>query len=89
MNHPKFGATSGSMAAVGLDWVGVETFARKAVKLLQEHGSEFVDMIAAGFRAFRAVTNRDFPAVFLAINEIVVDVNKLATAIREEFGLEG
>lgn len=76
------------MAAVGLDWSGVQAFAEKSIRLLQQHGPEFLDLLDAGFKAFSAITNHNFVAIFTELNRATVDVNKLIAAIKEEFNIE-
>ena len=76
------------MGAVGLDWTGVRAYAEKAIKLIQDHGHEFLDMIDAGFRAFKAITSRDMLGIFAALNDVTVDLQKLIAAIKDEFGIE-
>lgn len=76
-----------AMAAVGLDWSGVKTFAEKSIRLIQDHGAEFLDLIDAGFRAFKAVTSRDFLGIFAAMTDANRDLNAIIAAIKDEFGL--
>lgn len=75
------------MTAVALDWTGVKTYAEKAIKLIQDHGDEFIDMIDAGFRAFKAVTGRDFAGIFTALNDAQRNLQVIIAAIRTEFGI--
>lgn len=84
--HPVTGATP-AMAAVGLNWSGVLTYARKAVTLLQENGDEFIDMIDAGFRAFKALTGKDYVTLFAALNDVNRNARTVIAAIKAEFDL--
>ncbi len=76
-----------TMKAVGLDWSGVRVYAAKSIKLIQDHGDEFLDLIDAGFKAFTAVTGRDFVGVFAAINAAQRDLQAIIAAIKLEFDL--
>jgi hypothetical protein len=76
-----------AMASVGLDFSGVLAFARKAVKLIEDHGDEFLDLIEAGFRAFQAVTGRDFAAILTEMNNVNRDLTAIVAAIRAEFNI--
>lgn len=86
--HSKFGASNPMMTAVGLSWSGVEAFGRKSVKLLQEHGYEFIDLISSGMRAIAAISERDFAKVLFELNQASVNLSRLIAAIKEEFFLE-
>lgn len=81
-------AVPAPMAAVGLDWSGVVAYARGAIRFLQDHGETAIHAVEAGFRAFKAITQRDMMGIFAALSEVTVDVQKLIEAVREEFGLE-
>lgn len=86
----KFSTTApvpATMTAVSLDWSGVKVYAEKSVKLLQDHGAEFIDLIDMGFRAFKAVTARDFVGIFAAINAAQRDIQAIIAAIQAEFGI--
>lgn len=76
------------MAAVGLDWTGVYAFAEQAVQLVQDHGDKFLSLLRNGFKAFQAITGRDFMGIFAALNAASVDLQELIAAIKEEFGIE-
>lgn len=80
------GSPTPMMAAAGLSFGDVEVFARKSVKLLRENGDTFLDMIEGCFKAYRALTGRNFIGVFAAINETHGNVVKLIDAINAEFG---
>lgn len=86
VNNPVTGATP-VMASVGLNFGSVTAFARKAVKLLQEHGDDFLDLVDSGFRAFKAVTGRDYATLFVALNDVNRNAQTIVAAIRAEFGL--
>ena len=75
------------MQSVGLDFTGVLAFARKCVKLIEEHGDEFLDLIESGFRAFQAVTGRDFAAILAEIGNVNRSLTKIVDAIKAEFGI--
>lgn len=75
------------MAGVGLDWSGVRTFAERSIRLVRDHGPEFLDMIEAGFKAFKAITGRGFVGIFAAINDVNRDLNAIIAAIKDEFGI--
>lgn len=75
------------MAAVGLDFSGVLTYARKAVDLIQQHGDDVLDMLAAGFRAFAAVTGRDMIGVLAALSDANRSGQVVVAAIQAEFGI--
>lgn len=75
------------MATVGLSWEGVLDFAKKSIKLIQDQGSTFLDLIENGFKAFKAVTGRDFIGVFAAIQQAGGDLQKIIEAIKAEFNI--
>ncbi len=84
----KFSTTApipAAMHKVGLDWSGVRTYAEKSIKLIQEHGDEFTDLIENGFKAFAAVTGRDFVGIFAALNAAQKDLQAIVAAIKAEF----
>lgn len=84
--HPVVGATP-AMAAVGLSFGSVLDYARRAVRLLQEHGDEFLDLVDAGFRAFKALTGRDYATLFNALNDVNRNARTVIDAIRAEFAI--
>lgn len=76
-----------AMSAVALDWSGVKVFAEKAVKLIQDHGDEFLDLVDSGFRAFKSVTGRDMLGIFTALSDAQRDLQAIIAAIQLEFAL--
>lgn len=75
------------MEAVGLDWSGVYSFAEQAIQLVQDHGDKFLSLLRNGFKAFQAITGRDFMGIFTALNAATVDLQALVQAIKDEFGI--
>jgi len=76
-----------AMTSVGLSFSGVIEFAKKAVELLQEKGDDVIGMLDAGFRAFAAVSSRDFTALFAALNDVNRTAQSIIDAIKETFGV--
>lgn len=76
-----------AMQAVGLSFVDVIGYARKAVQLLQDHGDEFIDLVDAGFRAIKAVSGKDFPALFVALNDVNRNAQTIIDAIKQTFNI--
>lgn len=76
-----------AMGAVGLSFSGVLEFAKKSVKLLQDHGDEVIGLVDAGFRAFKAVTGKDFATLFLALNDANRNAQAIIDAVKAEFGI--
>lgn len=77
-----------AMQQVGLSFIDVIGYAKKSVQLLQEHGDEFIGMIDAGFRAFQAITGRNYPALFDALNDVNRNTRSVIDAIRQTFNIK-
>lgn len=75
------------MAKVGLTFASIEDYARKAVDLLKAHGDDVLGLVDAGFRAFMALSTRDFPTLLAALNDVNKNATTVYTAIVAEFGI--
>lgn len=75
------------MVACGIDWLGVKAFAEDSINLIQNHGDVFKDMIATGFKAFTAVTGRDYATILSCLQQEKLDVDAAIAAIKLEFHL--
>ena len=75
------------MVAAGFGFPDLIDFAQKAVDLLQAHGDEVVDILRTGFKLWTAISGRDLMGIMTELNNVVVDVQALIAAIRQEFGL--
>lgn len=76
------------MLVCGVDWLGVKNYALGAIDLLKNHGDVFKDMICTGFKAFTAVTGRDYVTILACLQQEKVDVDAAVAAIKQEFNLE-
>lgn len=75
------------MAKMGISFLSIEGYAKKALDLLRAHGDDFIGVVDAGFRAFMALTTRDFPTLFAALNDANKNADSLIAAIKAEFGI--
>lgn len=76
------------MVNCGIDWLGVKSFAESAINLIQNHGDVFKDMITTAFKAFTAVTGRDYAGIISCLMQEKLDVDAAIAAIKLEFHLE-
>lgn len=75
------------MIAAGIDWLGVKAFAEDSINLIQNHGDVFKDMITTGFKAFTAITGRDYGTILVCLQQEKIDVEAAVAAIKTEFHL--
>lgn len=65
----------------------IRDYARHAVYLIQKEGDTVLDAIDTAFSAYSALTGRDWPALFAALDKERRDVNEIIAAITQEFNL--
>lgn len=93
MEKPKMGAAIAAriqtteMQKANLSWGGIWTFAVQSVDLLEKTGPQFLDLIQAGFTAFKGLTTHDFTGILTALKSGGEDVQGIIAAIKEEFQL--
>lgn len=81
------GPPTPAMALHGVDWFGVKTYAQKAIKLIQNNGDKFLDMLELGFKGIAALTQRDLSGLLQLFSEGSAKLDEIVQAIRDEFGL--
>ena len=80
-------AATPKMGAVGLSWLDLKGYAQHLIHLLETEGDTAIDAVDTAIRLVKAVTDRDYPAIFLALQQEQKDVQAIIAAIRTEFNL--
>lgn len=75
------------MAAAGLSFDSLMTYARKTIELLQTTGDEFLDLAEQGFRMWNAISTRDLSGILAAFAAGQRDVQAIIAAIKKEFDI--
>lgn len=76
------------MGSVGLSWLDLKSYAEHLVHLLQTEGDTAIDAVDTAIRLVKAVTGRDFVAVFAALQQEQKDIQQIIAAVKAEFGIE-
>ena len=82
-------AATPAMAKAGISFDSVADYAKKSLDLLENHqvGELTLAVIDAGFRAYMALSTKDYITLLSALNDVNKDVQSIIAAIKAEFGL--
>lgn len=75
------------MAKVGLSFTSIEGYAKNALQLLKDHGDDVLAVVDAGFRAFMALSTKDYPTLFAALNDANKSAETIYNAVKTQFNL--
>jgi len=76
-----------TMAKVGVNWLDIKGFAEHLVHELQAEGETAIDLVDTAIKLVQAATQRDYVAIFAALNKGEKDIQEIIDSIRSEFGL--
>lgn len=65
----------------------VESYAKKAIELIQNQGEVVLDSIHNAFLLVQSLTNKDLSGVLAALAAEQKDLNQIIQAIKEAFSL--